>query len=190
MMATLPSAHVDCDTNCLAARRRLNYGIGAPPLHCDAFPANWKGVARETLAATARNRSTRWGNNKMASETPRPLDLLEQTILVRQRAASEKSYTAQLLSGGVEKIGGKIIEESAEFVEAASEPGEEGRAHTIGEAGDLLYHLLVLLTARGIRLAEVEAELAKRFGVSGIEEKATRSNKARGSRTEESEGKS
>ncbi|MCH2114032.1 MAG: phosphoribosyl-ATP diphosphatase [Pirellulales bacterium] len=113
----------------------------------------------------------------MAHEIPRPLDLLEQTILDRQETSSEKSYTAQLLAGGVEKIGGKIIEESAEFVEAAGEPGEAGRAHTIGEAGDLLYHLLVLLAARGIRLAEVETELAKRFGVSGIDEKLRRSEK-------------
>jgi len=110
----------------------------------------------------------------MTSKPPRPLDLLEHTILARQRAPDEKSYTAQLLSGGVERIGGKIIEEATECVEAASEPGDDGRAHTIAEAGDLVYHLLVLLTARGIRLSEVEAELARRFGVSGIEEKANR----------------
>lgn len=110
----------------------------------------------------------------MTDQAPRPLDQLEQTILERQAEPSEKSYTSQLLAGGVEKIGGKIIEEAAECVEAASEAGEEGRTHTIYEAGDLMYHLLVLLTARGIQLSEVEAELARRFGVSGLEEKATR----------------
>lgn len=71
-------------------------------------------------------------------------------------------------------IGAKVLEEAAEFVEAAGEPDEAGRQHTIYEAGDLIYHSLVLLAARGIRLAEVEAELARRFGVSGLEEKAAR----------------
>jgi len=105
----------------------------------------------------------------------RPLDALEATILARQSAPDEKSYTSKLLAGGVEKIGGKIIEEAAELVEAASEPDEEGRQHTIYEAGDLFYHTLVLLAARGVRLAEVETELARRFGVSGLDEKSSRS---------------
>jgi len=108
----------------------------------------------------------------------RPLDVLEATILARQAAPNkplvEKSYTAKLLAGGVEKIGGKIIEEAAELVEAAGEPEESGRQHTIYEAGDLLYHTLVLLAARGVRLSEVEAELARRVGVSGLDEKASR----------------
>ncbi|QEG34379.1 phosphoribosyl-ATP diphosphatase [Bythopirellula goksoeyrii] len=109
----------------------------------------------------------------MSHET-RPLNRLEQTILARKDAPSEKSYTTQLLEGGIEKIGGKIIEEAAEVVEAAGEPGEEGCQHTIREAGDLLYHLLVLMACRGVSLAEVEAELARREGVSGLEEKASR----------------
>ncbi|NOY30531.1 MAG: phosphoribosyl-ATP diphosphatase [Planctomycetes bacterium] len=104
----------------------------------------------------------------------RPLDQLEQTILARKAALDEKSYTAKLLAGGVEKIGSKITEEAAEVVEAAGEPGEAGRQHTIHEAADLAYHLLVMLAARGVTLQEVEAELARRFGVSGLEEKANR----------------
>jgi len=110
----------------------------------------------------------------MADPQSRPLDLLEQTILARQAAPDEKSYTAKLLAGGVEQIGGKILEEAAELVEAAGEPDEAGRQHTIREAGDLVYHMLVLLASRGVRLEEVEAELARRFGVSGLEEKASR----------------
>ena len=85
-----------------------------------------------------------------------------------------KSYTTSLFSGGIAKIGAKITEESREVVEAASEPGEQGRSHLVYEAGDLLYHLFVLLAHRDIRLEEVEAELARRFGVSGIDEKASR----------------
>lgn len=108
------------------------------------------------------------------SDHPRTLDLLEQTIVARKGASGETSYTAKLLAGGVTKIGGKIIEEAAEVVEAASEEGEEGRQHTIREAGDVIYHLMVLLASRDVKLAEVEAELARRFGVSGLEEKASR----------------
>ncbi len=104
----------------------------------------------------------------------RPLDLLEETISFRKAASDQKSYTAKLLAGGVKKIGSKITEEAAEVVEAAGESGEEGRQHTILEAADLLYHLLVLLAAREVKLEEVESELARRFGVSGLEEKASR----------------
>jgi phosphoribosyl-ATP pyrophosphohydrolase len=104
----------------------------------------------------------------------RPLEQLEQTILARKGESAEKSYTAKLLAGGVEKIGGKLIEEAAEVVEAAGEEGEVGREHTIREAGDLVYHLLVLLACREVTLAEVEAELERRFGVSGLDEKASR----------------
>ncbi len=112
------------------------------------------------------------------SEPIRPLDALEETI--RQRAASlgegtdKPSYTARLLAQGAAKIGSKVTEEAAELVEAATEPGDEGRQHFIYEAGDLLYHTLVLLRWRGVELAEVEVELAKRFGTSGIEEKESR----------------
>jgi phosphoribosyl-ATP pyrophosphohydrolase len=110
----------------------------------------------------------------MTERNLRPIDELEQTILARQAATGERSYTAQLLTGGVEIIGGKVLEEATEVVEAAGEPGDEGREHTIREAGDLVYHLLVLLAARGVSLSEVEAELARRAGVSGLDEKASR----------------
>jgi phosphoribosyl-ATP pyrophosphohydrolase len=105
----------------------------------------------------------------------RPLDQLEQTIAARKAAgATSESYTAKLLAGGVAKIGAKVTEEAAEVVEAAGEPGDDGRRHTVAEAGDLLYHLLVLLAARDIPLTEVEAEIARRFGMSGLDEKASR----------------
>ena len=106
----------------------------------------------------------------------RPLDQLEQTIAERKAAATaDKSYTAKLLAGGLAKIGPKVTEEAAEVIEAAAEPGEDGRQHTIREAGDVLYHLLVLLAARDVKLSEVESELARRFNMSGLEEKASRS---------------
>ncbi len=118
--------------------------------------------------------------NPMPDQQLRPLDQLEETIFARKAASDAKSYTARLLAGGVEKIGSKVLEEAAELVEAAEEPDEAGREHTIREAADLMYHLLVMLAAREVKLQEVEAELAQRFGVSGLEEKASR--KGRGTR--------
>lgn len=105
---------------------------------------------------------------------------LEQVIRDRQANPSEKSYTTKLLAGGVAKIGSKITEEAAEVGEAAGEAGEEGRQHFIYEAADLLYHLMVMLAHRGTRLEEVEAELARRFHMSGLEEKASRPAKTEG----------
>jgi len=103
---------------------------------------------------------------------------LMATIEERKANPSEKSYTSRLLAGGVDKIGAKIVEEAGEVVAAAAEPGEPGRTHTIREAADLVYHLFVMLGFRGISLADVEAELAGRFGISGLDEKAARGSTA------------
>lgn len=110
------------------------------------------------------------------SDSPRPIDVLEQTIAERAASPSEKSYTSGLLAGGVERIGAKVLEEAVEVVEAASETGETGREHLVREAADLVYHLLVLLRHGKCTLADVESELARRFGVSGLEEKASRND--------------
>jgi phosphoribosyl-ATP pyrophosphohydrolase len=105
----------------------------------------------------------------------RPLDQLEATIAERKAASdTTSSYTAKLLAAGVEKIGAKVLEEAREVVEAAGEPGTAGRSHMVAEAGDVLYHLLVLMAARDVTLGEVELELARRFGMSGLDEKASR----------------
>jgi phosphoribosyl-ATP pyrophosphohydrolase len=92
----------------------------------------------------------------------------------RKRTMPPKSYTTSLFQGGTDKIGAKIIEEAQEVVEAAREPGEGGRAHLLYEAGDLAYHLFVMLGHHNITLAELEGELGRRFGLSGLEEKANR----------------
>ena len=84
------------------------------------------------------------------------------------------SYTARLYAGGDAKIGAKIAEESHELVEAAGETGDQGRRHIIYEASDLIYHLLVLLAHHEVKLGEVETEISRRFGQSGLEEKAAR----------------
>jgi phosphoribosyl-ATP pyrophosphohydrolase len=100
---------------------------------------------------------------------------LMATIEDRKANPPAKSYTTTLFNGGVQKIGEKITEEAAEVVEAAGEPDEAGRMHLIREAADLIYHLFVMLAHRGVRLSEVEAELARRSGTSGLDEKAARS---------------
>jgi phosphoribosyl-ATP pyrophosphohydrolase len=96
----------------------------------------------------------------------------------RKANPPERSYTTALFTGGVDKIGGKIMEEAGEVVEAAREEGAEGHAHLTHEAADLIYHLFVMLAHRGVALADVEAELARRFGISGLDEKAARPAKS------------
>jgi phosphoribosyl-ATP pyrophosphohydrolase len=105
-----------------------------------------------------------------------PLDRLMRTL--RERAASRPagSYTTKLMEGGAEKIGAKIFEEAAELIEAAGESGQAGRDHFVHEAGDLIYHTLVLLAWKGVDLDEVAAELGRREGTSGLVEKASRPN--------------
>jgi len=108
------------------------------------------------------------------SDTSSIFARLMAVIEDRKASPPENSYTTRLFDGGLEKIGDKISEEAAEVVEAASEPDPAGRDHTVLEAADLLYHLFVLLAFRDIPLARVEEELARRFGISGLDEKAAR----------------
>ncbi|MAT09499.1 MAG: phosphoribosyl-ATP diphosphatase [Pirellulales bacterium] len=107
------------------------------------------------------------------------IQLLHQLMSViedRRQHPPEKSYTTKLFDGGNELIGKKIIEEAEEVVQAADESGQEGRDHLIYEAADLLYHLMVLLGHHEIHIREIESELGRRFGVSGIDEKASRNS--------------
>ncbi len=103
-----------------------------------------------------------------------PIARLMQTLAERAETRPEGSYTTKLLDGGVEKIGSKIREEAAEMIEAAAEQGDAGRDHFVYEAGDLIYHTLVLLAWRGVDISEVANELARREGTSGLVEKASR----------------
>ena len=96
---------------------------------------------------------------------------LEDRVRERAQAGADVSYTRKLLDQGVPHCARKLGEEAVETVLAAV---SEDREPLIREAADLLYHLLVLLHARGITLAEVEAALAERTRRSGLEEKAAR----------------
>ena len=96
---------------------------------------------------------------------------LEQRIAERAKASADVSYTRKLLDRGPEYCAKKLGEEAVETVLAAI---SERRDRVIAESADLLYHLLVLLKARGIKFAEVEAALQSRTSKSGLAEKAAR----------------
>lgn len=96
---------------------------------------------------------------------------LESTIVQRLGADPDSSYVARLKSKGVGKIAQKVGEEATETVIAAL---TETRESLVGEAADLIFHLMILLAEKDIPLAEVMAELDRRDGVSGIVEKASR----------------
>jgi phosphoribosyl-ATP pyrophosphohydrolase len=116
------------------------------------------------------------------------LTRLMRVIESRREDRPEHSYTARLFGGGVDKIGVKVSEESGELIEAALEleaaakaetsdsEQTEIQAHVVHEAADLIYHTLVLLAHSEIALEDVELELARRFGISGLDEKASREN--------------
>jgi len=96
---------------------------------------------------------------------------LEKRAAERAKASAHASYTRKLLDQGVVHCAKKLGEEAIETVLAAV---EEDRPRLIAEAADLIYHLLVVLEARGITLADVEAKLAERTRQSGLTEKASR----------------
>ena len=96
---------------------------------------------------------------------------LERRVQARANESAEVSYTRRLLDRGVDHCAKKLGEEA---VEAAIAAVGDDRQGLVREAADVLYHLLVVLHARGISLDEVEAELGARSRQSGLEEKAAR----------------
>lgn len=103
--------------------------------------------------------------------SPDTLARLEATIAARSGADPDSSYVARLNAKGLGKIAQKLGEEATETVIAALT--EDDKA-LVGESADLLFHLMVLLGAKGVPLSDVMAELDRREGTSGIAEKAAR----------------
>lgn len=99
------------------------------------------------------------------------LGRLAATIEARKGADPETSWTAKLLAQGPEKAAEKFGEEA---VEAVIEAVRGDQKRLTAEAADVLYHLLVMLAARDVTLQDVLAELEKREGISGVDEKASR----------------
>jgi phosphoribosyl-ATP pyrophosphohydrolase len=102
------------------------------------------------------------------------LDELYGVIASRKGTDPEKSYTAKLFARGRGKIAQKFGEEAVETVVAAL---SEGKNELVGESADTLYHLLVLWADCGVEPEKVWAELARRVGTSGIDEKKSRAKK-------------
>ena len=99
------------------------------------------------------------------------LERLAATIAARKGADPDTSWTAKLLAKGPDKCAEKFGEEA---IEAVIEAVKGDRARLTSEAADVLYHLLVMCAARDVSLAEIEAELVRREGQSGLAEKAAR----------------
>ena len=106
-----------------------------------------------------------------ATNTDRIIDRLYKVIVERRDKPRENSYTSRLLSGGAAAVGGKVLEEAEDLVEALSEKGPED---VLNEAADLVYHTLVLMADAEVTPYQVKQELTKRFGIGGISEKASR----------------
>ncbi len=96
---------------------------------------------------------------------------LEQTITARRTADPETSYVAKLNAAGIPVIARKLGEEAVETVVAALSGSKD---ELVAEAADTLFHLMVLLDAKGASLGDVSIELARREGLSGLDEKASR----------------
>jgi phosphoribosyl-ATP pyrophosphohydrolase len=99
------------------------------------------------------------------------LDRLAATIEARKGAHPASSYTAKLLSQGVERLAKKFGEEAVETVIAAASRDNDALA---AESADLIYHWLAMLAGAGVTLDQVAAKLEAREGVSGLAEKASR----------------
>ena len=100
------------------------------------------------------------------------LSRLEDVVTERLSADPGSSYVASLRARGLPTIARKLGEEATEAVVAALSGSDD---ELVGEAADVLFHLTVLLAAKGIPLEQVMAELERREGTSGLEEKASRS---------------
>ncbi len=99
------------------------------------------------------------------------LEELEQIVATRAKAAPDESWTAKLLAKGPEKVAEKFGEEA---VEAIIEAVKNDRERLTSEAADVIFHLLVMLHARGVAVKDVMEELSRRTGQSGLAEKAAR----------------
>jgi phosphoribosyl-ATP pyrophosphohydrolase len=101
------------------------------------------------------------------------LKQLEQVLEDRKSAKADESYVSSLYAKGLDEILKKIGEESAEVIMAAKD-GEQDKI--IYEVADLWFHTLVLLRHKDIEIDKIQDELSSRFGLSGLEEKANRTN--------------
>jgi phosphoribosyl-AMP cyclohydrolase / phosphoribosyl-ATP pyrophosphohydrolase len=148
---------VDCDADCVIYSSEPHGNschTGAPSCFFQAL----EGAAGETL--------------EQAAEQPQTLlSTLESVLEARKQSTEKASYTKSLYEAGAPRIGAKLREEAGEAAQALESESDE---RVVSEAADVLYHLMVGLRWRAIPLRRVFAELARRLGTSGHEEKASR----------------
>jgi phosphoribosyl-ATP pyrophosphohydrolase/phosphoribosyl-AMP cyclohydrolase len=153
----------DCDADCLLVKATQEVAA-CHTGHRSCFYRNLQG---ETVGEAVFDAGEVYGDK----ESREIFDTLYGVIMDRKKNPSEGSYTTKLLTGGLEATGDKVTEEAAELVEAAM-AGE--RDKVVHEAADLIYHAWVLLAGADVSPQDVREELAGRFGVGGLEEKAQR----------------
>jgi len=105
------------------------------------------------------------------SDYSETLDRLQALLAERKSADPDTSYVAKLYKKGDRKIAQKVGEEAVEVAMAVAMDDQDG---IVGEGADLLFHLMVLLEARDLTLGDIADELARREGLSGLVEKASR----------------
>jgi phosphoribosyl-ATP pyrophosphohydrolase/phosphoribosyl-AMP cyclohydrolase len=150
---------VDCDADCVVY-------VGEP-----------QGPTCHTGARSCFFRELESEGIKARGEPPQTLlGTLEAVLESRKRATGTASYTKSLYDAGAPAIGAKIREEAGELAQAIAQESDE---RVVSEAADALYHVLVGLTWRAIPLRRVLAELGRRLGTSGLQEKAQRGEPAR-----------
>jgi phosphoribosyl-ATP pyrophosphohydrolase len=103
------------------------------------------------------------------------LDRLYEIVCARRDERPDGSYVVQLLDAGWSEMAAKVREEAEEVVVAGRDESDPALTH---EVADLLFHVWVLMASRGIAPDAVYAELASRFGIGGIVEKASRTDES------------
>ena len=149
---------VDCDADCVVY-------VGEP-----------EGPTCHTGAQSCFFRVLEDGEPQARGEPPQTmLGTLEAVLASRKRSTGAASYTKSLYDAGAPAIGAKIREEAGELAQAIASESDE---RVVSEAADALYHVLVGLSWRAIPIRRVLAELARRLGTSGHEEKAQRGDQS------------
>jgi phosphoribosyl-ATP pyrophosphohydrolase/phosphoribosyl-AMP cyclohydrolase len=153
----------DCDADCLLVRAHQKVAA-CHTGHRSCFYRNLEG---EEVGDAVFDADQVYGDK----DSREAFDRLYGVIMDRKKNPRNDSYTTRLFSEGIKPIGAKVMEEARELVEAAQIKESEDVVH---EAADLIYHAWVLLAAAGVSPEDVRKELARRAGMSGLEEKSSR----------------
>ena len=163
-LQTVREIRFDCDADCLLVTVEQK-GAACHTGHKSCFYRVWEAKGAREAEEKVVDAATVYGEKDI-------LDALYHIILERRQRSAEKSYVATLFAKGLDKILGKIGEEATETAVAGKggDPDE-----VVYEVADLFFHTLVLLGYYELPPERIYAELRRRFGLSGLEEKAARS---------------